>query len=87
MACETISWITGRSLSLGRTDTAEHWTRTFEYRCYVAITCARLWREVVVEEPEITEEHNDHAGVPTSACEQVFQDDGVIRHTESERIV
>ena len=66
MACDTISWITGGSLSLEYPDTAKHQTRTFEYRCDKAIVRAHLWGEVVVEESEITCEHNDRARIPTA---------------------
>jgi hypothetical protein len=67
MACDTESWITGGSLSHGHSDTIRHYTtRTFEYRCDIAIVRARLWSEVVIEESEITCEHNEHASIPTA---------------------
>ena len=65
MTCDTVSWVAGRSLSLGRLGTAGHWTRTFEYRCDIAVVRTSFWREVVVEESEIAGKHNKHARVST----------------------
>jgi hypothetical protein len=73
MACDTISWITGRFLSLRHPDIAGHWTRTFEYRCDIAVVSTRLWREVVVEESGITGDHNDHARVSTEYVRKCFR--------------
>jgi hypothetical protein len=66
MACDTVSWIAGGSLSIEYSNTARHYTRTFEYRCDIAIVRARLGSEVVVEESEITCEHNEYARIPTA---------------------
>ena len=36
-------------------------TPTFEYRTDIVIPAAGFWREVVVEKPHITGDHQDHA--------------------------
>lgn len=65
MTCDTVSWIAERSFSLERPGTAGHRTRTFEYRCDIAVVSTSFWREMVVEESEVAGKHNNHARVST----------------------
>ena len=64
IACDTITWITGNSLSIGRLDSVEHWNHTFEWSREIAIMGTNAWGEVVVEETYIADSNFYHARVP-----------------------
>jgi len=64
-ACDTMAWITGKSLSIGRLDSVERWSRAFENRGEIEIMGASIRREMSVEETRIADNDQDHARVPT----------------------
>lgn len=75
MACDTITWDTGKLLSIERVGGAERWSRTFEKRGEMEIMGASIRREVFVEETRIANNDHDHARVPTEHVSNVLEYD------------
>jgi hypothetical protein len=63
IACDTINWTTAESINLEIKQRGGI-VSTFEYWCDMVVAVTDVGREVVIEKPNITEDHHYDAAVP-----------------------